>query len=148
MTQINILKNASQIFSHYKFWKSFVFSAETVIKSGHRRNHLSAILLVFLGFPDLIQWQNTWARIANPTWVFLDHPNITHRLTTGSRAWEELLRGEGKLSEATLILVTISDLVGTDISFLREVGPTSSELILCVVYHVNQISSKFVLASC
>jgi hypothetical protein len=24
------------------------------MKSGHRKNHLSAILLVFLGFPDLI----------------------------------------------------------------------------------------------
>ena len=45
------------------------------MKSGHRRNHLSAILLVFLGFPDLIQWQNTWAKIANPTCQFLDHNN-------------------------------------------------------------------------
>ena len=76
--KIKILKNALQIFSLYKFWKSFVFSAETVIKSGHRRNHLSAIFLVFLGFPDLIQWQNTWARIANPIWVFLDHPTLPY----------------------------------------------------------------------
>ena len=75
--KIKIFKNTSKFVSLYKFWKSFVFSAETVIKSGHRRNHLSAILLVFLGFPDLIQWQNTWARIAKPTWVFLARPSLT-----------------------------------------------------------------------
>ena len=71
---IKKLKNASEFFSLYKFWKSFVFLTETVMKSGHRRNHLSEILLVFLGFPDLIQWQNTRVRLANPTWTFLARP--------------------------------------------------------------------------
>jgi hypothetical protein len=37
------------------------------MKSGHRSNHLSEILLVFWGFPDPIQWQNTRVRLANPT---------------------------------------------------------------------------------
>ena len=68
------LKNASEFFSLYKFWKSFVFSAETVMKSGHRRNHLSEILLVFLGFPDLIEWQNTRVRLGKPSWSFLARP--------------------------------------------------------------------------
>ena len=43
-----------------------------VMKSGH---HLSAILLVFFDFPDLIQWQHTCDKIANPSFQFLEHPN-------------------------------------------------------------------------
>ena len=71
------MKNAWEFFSLYKFWKSFVFSAETIMKSGHRRNHLSEFLLVFLGFPDLIEWQNTRVRLAKPSWSFLARPNAS-----------------------------------------------------------------------
>jgi hypothetical protein len=35
------------------------------MKRGHRRNHLSAIIFMFLDFPD---------KIANPTIAFLGHP--------------------------------------------------------------------------
>ena len=40
----------------YTFLKSFVFMDEEVMKRGH----LSAILFMFLDFPYLIQWQNTF----------------------------------------------------------------------------------------
>jgi hypothetical protein len=68
------MKKTSEFFPLYKFWKSFVFSAKTVMKSGHRRNHLSEFFLVFLGFPYLIEWQNTRVRLAKPTWSFLARP--------------------------------------------------------------------------
>ena len=55
--------------------KSFVVLAAILLKSGHRRCHLSDISLVFLDFPDLTQWQDTCDKNANQTFQFLDHSN-------------------------------------------------------------------------
>ena len=71
--QLQQIKYPLKIFFLYNLWKCL---AKMEMKSGHIRNHLSGILLVFWGFSDLIQWRNTWAIIANPIWQFFGHPNL------------------------------------------------------------------------
>ena len=55
-----------------KFLKSFVFLAKMEIKSGQRRNNLSAILWVFFDFLDLMA--EHLRQNCKPTFQLWDHP--------------------------------------------------------------------------
>ena len=70
-----IIEKCVEILSLYKCWKSVVFSAEMVMKSGHRRNHLSAILWCFWASQALYkileptlqtQLDNFWTTLLSP----------------------------------------------------------------------------------
>ena len=59
----------------YRFFKSFVFLYELVMKRGNRRNHLPSILFMFLDFPHPYNGRTCKTKLKTKQLHFWDTPS-------------------------------------------------------------------------